>query len=201
MKIALVSMEVIPGRPDRNTANMRKKIAEAKAAGADLALFPALSLSGLFLGTVWKQPAFLRDCAAYAEEIAAAAEGITVIFGNAAEDTGCTGVTRTLLERRTAHSPSARRSRCTMRARVSPRSSTTCRRRISSSPPMRVPTPSASARVPSLRLLVPRGNPSSTSIRSACRTRARLSTLFRAEHTSLMPEVSASFSRLPTQRA
>ena len=97
MKIALVSMEVIPGRPDRNTANMRKKIAEAKAAGADLALFPALSLSGLFLGTVWKQPAFLRDCAAYAEEIAAAAEGITVIFGNAAEDTGCTGVTRTLL--------------------------------------------------------------------------------------------------------
>ena len=111
MKIALISMEVVPGRPDRNAATMRGKIAEAKAAGADLALFPALSLSGLFLGGVWKQPAFLRDCAAYAEEIAAAADGITVVFGNAAEAEICTGVRRTLMEARdgvlceVAHSP------------------------------------------------------------------------------------------------
>ena len=111
MKIALISMEVVPGRPDRNAATMRGKIAEAKAAGADLALFPALSLSGLFLGGVWKQPAFLRDCAAYAEEIAATADGITVVFGNAAEAEICTGVRRTLMEARdgvlceVAHSP------------------------------------------------------------------------------------------------
>ena len=111
MKIALISMEVIPGRPDRNAATMRGKIAEAKAAGANFALFPALSLSGLFLGGVWKQPAFLRDCAAYAEEIAAAADGITVVFGNAAEAEICTGVRRTLMEardgvlREVAHSP------------------------------------------------------------------------------------------------
>ena len=111
MKIALISMEVVPGRPDRNAATMRGKIAEAKAAGANLALFPALSLSGLFLGGVWKQPAFLRDCAAYAEEIAAAADGITVVFGNAAEAEICTGVRRTLMEARdgvlceVAHSP------------------------------------------------------------------------------------------------
>ena len=95
MKIALISMEVIPGRPDLNTAAMLKKIKEAKTAGIDLAVFPALSLSGLFLGNMWKIPAFLRDCAAYADEIAAAAEDITVLFGNAAED--CTGVLRTLL--------------------------------------------------------------------------------------------------------
>ena len=100
MKIALISMEVVPGRPDRNAATMRGKITEAKAAGANLALFPALSLSGLFLGGVWKQPAFLRDCAAYAEEIAAAADGITVVFGNAAEAEICTGVRRTLMEAR-----------------------------------------------------------------------------------------------------
>ena len=111
MKIALISMEVVPGRPDRNAATMRGKIAEAKAAGANLALFPALSLSGLFLGGVWKQLAFLRDCAAYAEEIAAAADGITVVFGNAAEAESCTGVRRTLMEardgvlREVAHSP------------------------------------------------------------------------------------------------
>ena len=100
MKIALISMEVVPGRPDLNAASMHRKIAEAKAAGADLALFPALSLSGLFLGGVWKQPAFLRDCAAYAEEIAAAADGITVVFGNAAQTDSCTGVRRTLMEAR-----------------------------------------------------------------------------------------------------
>ena len=98
MKIALISMEVVPGRPDRNAAAMRAKIAEAKAAGAELVLFPALSLSGLFLGGVWKQPAFLRDCTAYAEEIAAAAEGVTVVFGSAAQADSYTGVCRTLVE-------------------------------------------------------------------------------------------------------
>ena len=101
MKIALISMEVVPGRPDINAASMRQKIKEAKAAHADLALFPALSLSGLFLGNVWKQKAFLRDCTAYAEELAAAAEGITVVFGNAApQETDCTGICRTLVEAR-----------------------------------------------------------------------------------------------------
>ena len=100
MKIALISMEVIPGRPDRNAAHMREKIKEAKAAGAELALFPALSLSGLFLGGVWKQEAFLRDLADYAEEISAAADGITVVFGNAAQTDSCTGVRRTLMEAR-----------------------------------------------------------------------------------------------------
>ena len=100
MKIALISMEVIPGRPDRNVAHMREKIKEAKAAGAALALFPALSLSGLFLGGVWKQEAFLRDLADYAEEIAAAADGITVVFGNATQTDSCTGVRRTLMEAR-----------------------------------------------------------------------------------------------------
>ena len=60
---------------------------------------------------MWKQPAFLRDCAAYAEEIAAAADGITVVFGNAAEAEICTGVRRALMEARdgilceVAHSP------------------------------------------------------------------------------------------------
>ena len=111
MKIALISMEIIPGRPDLNAAAMAERIREAKDAHAELALFPALSLSGLFLGSVWKQPSFVRDCMAYAEEIAAAADGITVVFGNAAEAESCTSVCRTLMEardgmlREVAHSP------------------------------------------------------------------------------------------------
>ena len=47
MKIALISMEIIPGRPDLNAAAMAERIREAKDAHAELALFPALSLSGL----------------------------------------------------------------------------------------------------------------------------------------------------------
>ena len=111
MKIALISMEIIPGRPDLNAAAMAERIREAKDAHAELALFPALSLSGLFLGSVWKQLSFVRDCMAYAEEIAAAADGITVVFGNAAEAESCTSVRRTLMEardgmlREVAHSP------------------------------------------------------------------------------------------------
>ena len=111
MKIALISMEIIPGRPDLNAAAIAERIREAKDAHAELALFPALSLSGLFLGSVWKQPSFVRDCTAYAEEIAAAADGITVVFGNAAEAESCTSVRRTLMEardgmlREVAHSP------------------------------------------------------------------------------------------------
>ena len=100
MKIALISMEIIPGRPDLNAATMAERIREAKDAHAELALFPALSLSGLFLGSVWKQPSFVRDCMAYAEEIAAAADGITVVFGNAAAAESCTDVCRTLMEAR-----------------------------------------------------------------------------------------------------
>ena len=97
MKIALISMETVPGRPDINAENMRKKIAEAKAAHADLAVFPALSLPGLFLGSAWKHPSFLRDCNTYAAEIAAAAEGITVLFGNAAWKKSIPGISRTFL--------------------------------------------------------------------------------------------------------
>ena len=111
MKIALISMEIIPGRPDLNAVAMAERIREAKDAHAELALFPALSLSGLFLGSVWKQPSFVRDCTAYAEEIAAAADGITVVYGNAAQTNSCTGVRRTLMEARdgalheVAHTP------------------------------------------------------------------------------------------------
>ena len=71
MKIALISMEVVPGRPDLNAASMRRKIAEAKAAGANLALFPALSLSGLFLGGVWKQQRASPSCSAMGRRMTA----------------------------------------------------------------------------------------------------------------------------------
>ena len=84
MKIALISMEVVPGRPDLNMEHIRKKIEEAKAASAETAVFPAFALSGRFVGNAFSQPAFLRDCMDYSQEIAHAAEGITVLFGSIA---------------------------------------------------------------------------------------------------------------------
>ncbi|WP_295165267.1 NAD(+) synthase, partial [Selenomonas sp. F0473] len=86
MKIALISMEVVPGRPDRNTKTICQKIREAKAAGAELAVCPAFCLSGRFLGRELSQPAFLRDCMDDAQDIARAAEGIAVLFGSIADE-------------------------------------------------------------------------------------------------------------------
>ena len=97
MKIALISMEVIPGRPDLNAKTIRKQTEEAKAAGADIAVFPALALSGLFLGSRWKHPAFVRDCDFYAKEIAAETHGITVFFGSAGWNPLISEMSRTLL--------------------------------------------------------------------------------------------------------
>ena len=97
MKIALISMEVIPGRPDINAETIRQQTEKAKATGADIAVFPALALPGLFLGDVWQHPTFLRDCAAYAGEIASAAHGITIFFGSAAWKAAIPGISRTLL--------------------------------------------------------------------------------------------------------
>jgi hypothetical protein len=101
MKIALISMEVVPGRPDLNTDHIRTHIAAAKAAGAEVAVFPAFALSGRFVGSALSQPAFLRDCMACAQEIAHAAEGITVLFGSIADEAERSGSDgRTLLRAR-----------------------------------------------------------------------------------------------------
>ena len=199
MKIALISMEVIPGRPDLNAAAMQTKITAAKAAGAELALFPALSLSGLFLGGVWKQPAFLCDCAAYAEEIAAAADGITVVFGNAAEAESCTSVRRTLMEardgmlREVAHSPLHG-------------TGNTFAPLLYELPNENIilaadPSPSASVQAHSQRRHAKSAKIFSTSTPSDFKTRARRSTHFPVERMYSALQANASPCPLPTRRA
>ena len=53
LKIATAQFRVIPGHPSENTDKMLAMIAEAKAQGANLIIFPEMSLPGYFLGDTW----------------------------------------------------------------------------------------------------------------------------------------------------
>jgi NAD+ synthase (glutamine-hydrolysing) len=84
--IALVQMEVKPGRPDLNTAHMVELIGEARSAGAEVAVFSEMCVSGYLIGDLWEVDALARDFAEYSEVIREASRGITVLFGNVATD-------------------------------------------------------------------------------------------------------------------
>ena len=85
--IACGQMEVIPGRPDLNTAKIKRLMEQAKAEAVDLLLLPEMAVPGYLIGDLWEQQAFLDDCEAYGREIIQAATGgLTVIFGNVALD-------------------------------------------------------------------------------------------------------------------
>ena len=82
----MAQMEVIPGHPDQNTATILRMIKQAKAQQADIVIFPEMAVPGYLLGDTWEQPSFIRDCESYGQDIIAAAQGITVMFGNVAAD-------------------------------------------------------------------------------------------------------------------
>ena len=86
LKIAMAQMKIVPGHPDKNAASMLKMISEAKAEGAELIIFPEMAIPGYLLGDVWEQPAFLRDCESYAEDIIRASDGCCIVFGSVAVD-------------------------------------------------------------------------------------------------------------------
>lgn len=86
LKIALGQMEVVPGRPDMNCQTMLNMIDQARTEGAQIIIFPEMSIPGYLLGDTWEHKSFLRDCEEYGQEIIAASQNITIIFGNVAID-------------------------------------------------------------------------------------------------------------------
>ena len=46
VKAQLVQMEVLPGRPRDNTANMLRLVAAAREEGAELVVFPEMAIPG-----------------------------------------------------------------------------------------------------------------------------------------------------------
>jgi NAD+ synthase (glutamine-hydrolysing) len=84
--IALVQMEVRAGRPDLNVARMLEHMNRARDAGAEIVAFSEMCVPGYIIGDIWEVDALVEDFAAYSEEIVAASEALTVLFGNVAVD-------------------------------------------------------------------------------------------------------------------
>ena len=85
-RIALVQMEVRPGRPDLNLESMGHHLRGARQAGAEVAVFSELCLSGYIIGDLWEVDALVRDFAAYSDEVRGLSDGLTVVFGNVVVD-------------------------------------------------------------------------------------------------------------------
>ena len=90
-KIALVQMDVKPGRPDLNVTHMIQSLGRVREEGGELAVFSELCISGYILGDLWEVDAYAEDFACYSDEICAASDGLTVVFGNVAVDRESTG--------------------------------------------------------------------------------------------------------------
>jgi NAD+ synthase (glutamine-hydrolysing) len=86
IKIAVVQMDVIPGRPDKNFKKMASEIKEAKRRDVDIIVFPEMSVSGYFLGDEWENNAFIDDLIDYNEDLKRLSSGITIIWGNVFAD-------------------------------------------------------------------------------------------------------------------
>ena len=84
--IALVQMEVIPGRPERNAARMVDFIDDARKVGAEVVVFSEMCIPGYLMGDIWELDTLVEDFAAYSDQIRAASRGMTVIFGNVVID-------------------------------------------------------------------------------------------------------------------
>ena len=81
MKIAIAQINTIAGGIKYNSAKIKKYAASAKENGADLAVFPELSLSGGFAGDLYLRKDFLKSCE---EEINLLAKELEIpaVFGS-----------------------------------------------------------------------------------------------------------------------
>src|SRR3954469_4045910 len=81
MRIALAQINPVVGDLAGNRDLILKRLEEAKQAGADLALFPELAVTGYPPEDLLLRPGFVRAAEATLEEIARAARGIVAIVG------------------------------------------------------------------------------------------------------------------------
>jgi NAD+ synthase (glutamine-hydrolysing) len=81
MRLALAQMNSVVGDLDRNTAAIRQHLDDAKAAGADLVVFPELAVTGYPPEDLLLRPAFIRAARRQVEELATATDGIVALVG------------------------------------------------------------------------------------------------------------------------
>jgi predicted amidohydrolase len=82
VRIALAQLDSRLGDLDANTRRAREAVAEARAAGADLVVFPELQLSGYSLGSVD------QDTSRTAGDVTAIADGVAALVGFHERDGG-----------------------------------------------------------------------------------------------------------------
>lgn len=85
-RIALVQMEVVPGRPDRNVVRMLGFIDQARKVDAEVVVFSEMCIPGYLIGDTWELDTLVEDFAACSDGIRDASGGMTVIFGNVVID-------------------------------------------------------------------------------------------------------------------
>jgi NAD+ synthase (glutamine-hydrolysing) len=81
MRLALAQIDTVVGDLDGNRRRIVERVVEARAAGADLILFPELAVTGYPPEDLLLRPGFLRAAARTLGEIAAEARGIAVLVG------------------------------------------------------------------------------------------------------------------------
>jgi NAD+ synthase (glutamine-hydrolysing) len=81
MRLALAQIDTVVGDLDGNRDRILVRLDEARAAGADLVLFPELAVTGYPPEDLLLRPGFLRAAAATLEEVAAATTGIAALVG------------------------------------------------------------------------------------------------------------------------
>jgi len=80
LRIALAQFDFPVGALARNAEKILTLIEQAKAAQADVLLFPELALSGYPPEDLLLRPGFLADCEAVLQQVAAQVQGITVVL-------------------------------------------------------------------------------------------------------------------------
>jgi NAD+ synthase (glutamine-hydrolysing) len=81
MRLALAQINTVVGDLDGNRARILAAADEARAAGADVLVTPELAVTGYPPEDLLLRPAFVRAAEASAREIAAAANGLTILLG------------------------------------------------------------------------------------------------------------------------
>ena len=81
MQLALAQINPLIGDLNGNVAMMRERIDEARAAGAELVLFPELAVSGYPPEDLLLRSDFLERCREAVDEVAAEARNIVVVYG------------------------------------------------------------------------------------------------------------------------
>jgi NAD+ synthase (glutamine-hydrolysing) len=81
LRLALAQINSVVGDLDGNSARIAELLVRSREAGADLVLFPELAVTGYPPEDLLLRPAFVRAARRAVEDLARAADGITVLVG------------------------------------------------------------------------------------------------------------------------